>query len=186
MEDEQIIQLYFDRDEQALTQTHEKYGSYCFSLADAILHDRQDSEEVVGDTYLQAWNAIPPQCPKVLKLFLAKITRNLAFSRWRKYSAQKRGGGEMDLVLEELAECLAAPGSVEDALAEKDLARTIRSFLNQLPEREQNIFLRRYFFVEESDTIAGRYGMKPATVLRTLSRTRKKLKNYLTQEGYRI
>lgn len=92
----------------------------------------------------------------------------------------------MDLVLEELAECLAAPGSVEDALAEKELARTIRSFLNQLPEREQNIFLRRYFFVEESDTIAGRYGMKPATVLRTLSRTRKKLKNYLTQEGYRI
>ena len=119
-------------------------------------------------------------------MFLAKITRNLAFSRWRSQSAEKRGGGEMALVLEELSECIAAPGGVEDGVDGKELARTIRAFLSTLPEREQDIFLRRYFFVEESTVIAQKYGMKPATVLRTLSRTREKLKKYLILEGYTV
>lgn len=119
-------------------------------------------------------------------MFLAKITRNLAFSRWRSMNAEKRGGGEMTLVLEELDDCIAAPGCVGDGMDAKELAKTIRAFLNTLPAREQDIFLRRYFFVEESGVIAQRYGMKPATVLRTLSRTRQKLKNYLTQEGYTV
>lgn len=186
MEDETILDLYFDRNEQAVVETDRKYGGYCFSLANSILNDRQDAEETVSDTYLKVWDTIPPKRPNVLKLFLAKITRNLAFSRWRKYTAEKRGGGEMELVLEELAGCLAAPGSVEDRMNGQELARTIRAFLNTLPVREQDIFLRRYFFVEESETIARRYGMKPATVLRTLSRTRQKLKHYLTQEGYAV
>lgn len=186
MEDENILDLYFARNEQAVVETDRKYGGYCFSLANSILNDRQDAEETVSDTYLKVWDTIPPKRPNVLKLFLAKITRNLAFSRWRKYTAEKRGGGEMELVLEELAGCLAAPGSVEDRMNGQELARTIRAFLNTLPVREQDIFLRRYFFVEESETIARRYGMKPATVLRTLSRTRQKLKHYLTQEGYAV
>lgn len=186
MEDETILDLYFARNEQAVVETDRKYGGYCFSLANSILNDRQDAEETVSDTYLKVWDTIPPKRPNVLKLFLAKITRNLAFSRWRKYTAEKRGGGEMELVLEELAGCLAAPGSVEDRMNGQELARTIRAFLNTLPVREQDIFLRRYFFVEESETIARRYGMKPATVLRTLSRTRQKLKHYLTQEGYAV
>ena len=186
MNDEQILDLYFARDEQALVETDRKYGGYCFTLANSILHNDQDAEEIVSDTYLKAWNAIPPKRPGIFKMFLAKITRNLAFSRWRTYSAEKRGGGEMELVLEELEGCLAAPGGVEDTMNAKELARTIRAFLDTLPEREQDIFLRRYFFVEESETIARRYGMKPATVLRTLSRTRMKLKRYLLKEGYAV
>ena len=184
MEDERIIQLYFARDEQAVAETDRKYGGYCFTLANAILNNREDAEEAVSDTYLKTWNAIPPKKPQVLKLFLAKITRNLSFSRWRTYTAEKRGGGAMELVLEELDTCIPAPGKVEDSLMGKELAKAIRCFLNTCPEREQDIFLRRYFFVEETETIARRYGMKPATVLRTLSRTREKLKNYLTREGY--
>lgn len=184
MEDEQILDLYFARDEQAVVETHRKYGGYCFTLAHNILGSRQDAEETLSDTYLHTWNAIPPRRPNMLKLFLAKITRNLAFTRWRAQTAEKRGGGEMELVLEELAGCIAASGSVEDDLNGKELARAIRSFLDTLPIREQDIFLRRYFFVEESGVIAERYGMKSAAVLRSLSRTRSKLKQYLVKEGY--
>ncbi len=186
MDDETILELYFARDERAVAETDRKYGGYCFTLANAILHNQQDAEETVSDTYLKAWNAIPPRKPGILKMFLAKITRNLAFSRWRSCNAQKRGGGEMELVLEELAGCIAAPGSIEDGLNAKELAKTIRCFLNTLPVREQDLFLRRYFFVEETEAIAERYGMKPATVQRTLSRTRMKLKSYLTKEGYAV
>lgn len=186
MEDEQILDLYFARDEQAVVETDRKYGGYCFSLANIILNNQQDAEETVSDTYWKTWNAIPPVRPGVFRMFLAKITRNLAFSRWRQYSADKRGGGEMVLVLEELESCAAPTGNAEEELSAKELAKAIRAFLNTLPQREQDIFLRRYFFVEESETIARRYGMRPATVLKNLSRTRMKLKTYLTQEGYYI
>lgn len=184
MEDEQILDLYFARDQQAVVETDRKYGGYCFSLANNILNNTQDAEETVSDAYWQTWNAIPPKRPGVFRMFLAKITRNLAFSRWRRYTAHKRGGGELELVLEELEGCIAAAGNVEDGLNARELEKTIRSFLDTLPERDQDIFLRRYFFVEESDTIARRYNMRPATVLKILSRTRMKLKKYLTQEGY--
>ena len=113
MEDDQILDLYFARDERALAETDRKYGSYCFSLARNILDNDQDAEETVSDTWWKTWNAIPPRRPGVFRLFLARITRNLAFTRWRKASAGKRGGGEMELVLEELGECIAAPGAVE-------------------------------------------------------------------------
>lgn len=186
MDDEKILDLYFARDEQAVVETDRKYGSYCFTLANSILSNTQDAEETVSDTYWKAWNAIPPKRPGIFKMFLAKITRNLAFTKWRGRSAEKRGGGELTLVLEELEGCIAAPGEVEDELNAKELAKAIRAFLNTLPAREQDIFLRRYFFVEESAVIAKRYGMKPATVLRTLSRTREKLRNYLMQEGYAV
>lgn len=186
MEDEAILDLYFARDEQAVVETDRKYGGYCFTLANSILHNPEDAEETVSDTYMKAWKTIPPKRPNIFKMFLAKITRNLAFSRWRSYTAAKRGGGEMELVLEELDGCIAAPGAVEDRMNARDLALAIRAFLNTLPAREQDIFLRRYFFVEESDAIAKRYGMKSATVLRTLSRTREKLRKYLTQEGYAV
>lgn len=186
MEDKEILDLYFARDEQAVVETDRKYGGYCFTLANSILHNEQDAEETVSDTYLKVWNAIPPKRPSIFKMFLAKITRNLSFSRWRSYTADKRGGGEMELVLEELSSCIAAPVGVEDQLNAKELAKAIRAFLNTLPIREQDIFLRRYFFVEESEAIAKRYGMKTATVQRTLSRTRMKLKKYLTQEGYAV
>lgn len=186
MEDTKILDLYFSRNEQAIQETDRKYGAYCFSLANAILENVADAEEAVNDTYFKTWNVIPPNRPKVFKLFLAKITRNLSFSRWRNLSAQKRGGGEMVLVLEELESCIPAPVTVEDMHDAKELAQTIRCFLDTVSSREQDIFLRRYFFVEESESIALRYGMKPATVLRSLSRTRAKLKQYLIKEGYGV
>ena len=186
MEDNEILDLYFARDEQAVVETDRKYGGYCFTLANSIVHNEQDAEETVSDTYMKAWKTIPPRRPNIFKMFLAKITRNLAFSRWRSNTAAKRGGGEMELVLEELNGCIAAPGGVEDRMNAKELALAIRAFLNTLPAREQDIFLRRYFYVEESAVIARRYGMKTTTVQRTLSRTREKLRKYLTQEGYAV
>ena len=184
MEDEAILELYFARDEAAIVETNRKYGGYCFSVANAVLDCREDAEETVSDTWLQTWDAIPPQRPKFLRLFLAKITRNLAFTRWRKKNAQCRGGGETELALEELAGCIPGGERADDRLNARELASTIRRFLDTLPEREQDIFLRRYFFVEESEAIAKRYNMKRSTVLRTLSRTREKLKAYLHEEGY--
>lgn len=186
MDDEQILDLYFAREEQALTETDRKYGSYCFALANNILHNEQDAEEIVSDTWWKTWNAIPPRRPTVFRMFLAKITRNLAFSRWRRETAGKRGGGEMTLVLEELGQCVASPETVEAGMEGKELAQTIRAFLDTLSARDQDIFLRRYFFVEESETIALRFGMKTATVRRTLTRIRGKLRKYLIQEGYTL
>lgn len=186
MEDSQIIALYFARDEQALAETDRKYGRFCFSLANAILRNPSDSEEIVSDTYLKTWQAIPPEKPTVFRMFLAKITRNLAFSRWRKDHAEKRGGGQMELVLEELDECIPAPGSPEEGLDGKELAKLIREFLDTLGEKERVLFLRRYFYVEQTEQLAARYRMKPETVRKSLLRTRKKLKDYLNREGYAV
>ncbi len=184
MEDKAILDLYFARDELAITETDRKYGDYCYSVANRILNSNEDSEETVSDTYWHAWNSIPPHRPNFLKLFLAKVTRNLAFTRWRKLSAAKRGGGETELVLEELAGCIPGTEQIDDQLNAKELAKVIRAFLDTLPERDQDIFLQRYFYVETADTIAARYGMKRTNVNVILSRTRSKLKTYLTQEGY--
>ena len=186
MNDNEIVALYFDRSETAIVETDRKYGGYCYSIAHNILTNREDSEESVSDTYLAAWNAMPPKRPSILATFLGKITRHISIDRWRARTTAKRGGGELPLALEELEECISAPGTVEDGLRFRELTGAIRKFLDTLKPREQDIFLRRYFFVEESGEIAKRYGMKPATVLRTLSRTREKLKKYLTQEGYAV
>ena len=184
MEDQKILELYFARDEQAIAETDRKYGSYCYSVANRILCSKEDSEETVSDTYLRAWNAIPPQRPTFLKLFLAKITRNLAFTRWRKLSAAKRGGGETELVLEELAGCIPGREQIDDGLNAVELAKTIRAFLDTLPDREQDIFLQRYFYVEDPETIARRHKIRQSNVNLILCRTRAKLKTYLKQEGY--
>ena len=184
MEDGKILALYFDRDERALEETEKKYGGYCYTVANGILQCPQDAEETVSDTWLQAWNSIPPQRPHFLRLFLGKITRNLAFTRWRGRNAAKRGGGELTLVLDELADCVPGREAVDDGLNARELAKTIRAFLDTVPEREQDIFLRRYFYAEDTASIAARYGMKNANVLRILSRVRQKLKDYLTKEGY--
>ena len=184
MEDKAILDLYFARDEQAIMETDRKYGGYCYSVANRILSSPEDSEETVSDTYWHTWNSIPPHRPSFLKLFLAKVTRNLAFTRWRKQSAAKRGGGETELVLEELAGCIPGTEQIDDQLNAKELGRTIRMFLDTLPERDQDIFLQRYFFFDDPEIIAARFGLKRTNVNLILSRTRSKLKTYLTQEGY--
>ena len=184
MEDKTILDLYFARDELAITETDRKYGGYCYSVANRILCSNEDSEEIVSDTLWQTWNSIPPQRPNFLKLFLAKVTRNLAFTRWRRLSAAKRGGGETELVLEELAGCIPGHEQIDDRLNARELAKVIRGFLDTLPERDQEIFLLRYFYAEDAQSIAERYGMKRGNINVILSRTRLKLKTYLTQEGY--
>ncbi len=184
MEDSQIVELYWQKNTDAVSETANKYGAYCFTIADNILHSTEDSEECVNDTWLHAWNVIPPQRPHVLRIFLAKITRNLSFDRLRVKSAEKRGGGEITLVLDELAECLASGTNVEGAYEGKELGQCIRSFVRELPERDGNVFVRRYFFTESVAAIAERYGLSKNNVMVILSRTRRKLKAHLLKEGY--
>lgn len=184
MEDSKILDLYWQRDDDAIAQTDKKYGAYCFTIADNILHDRQDSEECVNDTWLQAWQTIPPARPNVLRLFLARITRNLSINRYYAKNTQKRGSGQTALVLEELAECLADRSDVESVYEAQELSETIRLFVRELPKREANVFVRRYFFTEPVAVIAGRYGLTENHVMVILSRTRKKLKLHLKKEGY--
>lgn len=184
MEDSQIIELYWQKNTDAISESANKYGAYCFTIADNILHNAEDSEECVNDTWLHAWNAMPPQRPNVLRMFLAKITRNLSLDRFYARNAEKRGGGELFLVLDELAECLASRASVETAYEGKELAQCIRHFVRELPERDGNVFVRRYFFTEPIAAIADRYGLTENNVMVILTRTRKKLKLELMKEGY--
>lgn len=183
MTDERIIELYFSRDEDAISQTSLKYGGYCFSVAESILADRGDSEECVNSTWLKAWNAMPPARPGVLKLFLARITRSLAFSRYRERSAKKRGGGEIALVLDELSECVGE-GSAADEAELNELKEAVGRFVRQLPERERAVLVRRCFYTESISSIAERYGIAGSSVMTALSRARKKLGNYLMKEGF--
>lgn len=184
MKDSQIIELYWNKNPQAISASEAQYGAYCFTVANGILNDPQDSEECVNDTWLRAWNAIPPTRPNVLKVFLAKITRHLSFDRYRARHSLKRGGGETALVLEELAECIADESDVEGLVNAKELGEVIRQFVAALPEREQNLFVRRYFFSEAVRMIADRFGLSENHVNVTLSRLRKRLRNHLSKEGY--
>lgn len=184
MKDNQIVELYWQKNTDAITETNNKYGVYCFAIANNILHNKEDSEECVNDTWLNAWNAIPPQKPRKLQIFLARITRNLSFNRFNARTAEKRGGGEIILVLDELAECIASESDVESAYVAKELGQSIKLFIRALPERDGNVFVRRYFFTESTAVIAKRYGLTENNVMVILSRTRKKLKTQLMNEGY--
>ena len=185
MQDHEIIALYNKRDQDAIVQTDRKYGAYCFAVANRILANEQDSEECVNDTYLRTWNAIPPQCPTSLKLFLAKITRYLSFDR---YKQRKRMGygAEITLTLDELDEVAADLADPADALAEQAFAQAFNQFLHTLPERDCNVFVSRYFHVRSTEEIAHLYGLSQVNVRKILSRTRSKLKEYLESEGYTV
>jgi len=182
MTDEAIIELYFARNEDAIKSSDEKYGRYCLTIANGILTNHFDSEECVNDTWLRAWNSIPPERPCYLKLFFARITRNLAINRYRASNAQKRGGGEIEAVLEELSECFGT--DTETAFDMRMLSASVNEFLETLEIRERAIFLRRYFFSEDTQTIAVKFGIKRSNVHKILSRTRKKLREQLTKEGW--
>ena len=184
MEDNQIIELFWQRDESAITETGRKYGAYCRTIANNILQNNEDAEECVNDTWLKAWNSIPPHRPENLRLFLAKITRNLSFNRYNENTAKKRGGKEITLVLDELAECIEDRSDVEQIIMAKELKECIKSFVTTLHERDRNVFVRRYFFVDTVKEIAGRYGLSESNVMVILSRTRKLLKEKLKKEGY--
>ena len=184
MEDSRIVELYWQRSSDAIAESNIKYGPYCFTVANNILGSPEDSEECVNDTWLAAWNAMPPGRPARLQMFLTKITRNLSFNRFQARAAKKRGGGEIILVLDELAECIPGESSVEQEYEAKELSRAIQAFVRELPERDGNVFVRRYFFTESAAQIAGRYSMTENHVMVILSRVRKKLKTHLVKEGF--
>lgn len=183
MEDNAIIDLYFKRSEQAITETDTKYGSYCYSIAYNILSNREDSEESVNDTYMAAWNAIPPRHPSFLGAFLGKVTRHISIDRWRKSSAKKRGGGEIILALEELENC-ADIHDTEYTVEQKELTRVLNQFLASLPETQRNIFLCRYWYLDSIPVISEYSGFTQSKVTSMLHRTRGKLRKLLHEEGW--
>ena len=186
MEDQKIIDLFFARDEQALQECQRNYGGYCHAVARSVLGNDGDAEEAVSDAMMAAWNSIPPQRPRQLKAYLARLARNAAVSAWRARTAGKRGGGQMLVALEELGDCVSGDGDVSSALDKKELGRAISAFLQTQNQRDRSVFLRRYFYLEDTGAIARRFGLREANVLQILSRTRKKLKQYLIQEGYEL
>lgn len=184
MSDDQIIELFVARDERAITETNTKYRAYCMQIVSRILSDQQDAEEVVNDMLLRAWDTIPNQRPVVLKLYLARIARNLAFSRFRAQNAEKRGGGELVLALDELEDCIAAADDPAADMDAKELTDAIQRFLETVSFRDRNIFIRRYFFVDSVSDIAARYGLRESNIHMILMRIRKKLKVFLMKEGF--
>ena len=182
MTDEEIISLYFDRSEEAIAATQRKFDGYCRSILSRLLGSSRDVEEILSDTWLQTWLSIPPNRPENLKLYLAKIGRNLALNRLRERRAVRRGEG-VDAVLEELSEVLGG-SSTEEIVDARELQKAVNTFLRGLPRRDGDIFVRRCFYAESADEIATRYSMRPNTVTVSLHRTRKKLREYLIKEGY--
>ena len=182
MQDSDIIELYFARDERAIAQSSDKYGSYCLGIAQNILHNRQDAEECVNDTWARAWNAIPPACPKLLGQFLGGITRHISLDKYRRNKLRY----ETTVALGELQEVLASDINVSTEVEQCTMIEAIDRFLWTLPERECNIFIRRYYHFDGIKDIAKRYGLTEANVKKILSRTRAKLREILEKEGYTV
>ena len=183
MEDTQIIALYLSRQEAAIGETAKKYGGYINQIAYNILRCREDTEEIAADTYLAAWNAIPPEIPRVLKHFLSRIARNLSFKRLEYLGAEKRGGNA-DLLLSELEECIPDPRrNPEEAVQAKQLAESVNRFLATLSAEDRGLFLCRYYYAMPAPQLAERFGISPRQVKYRLEKLRKALKKQLEKEG---
>ena len=183
MEDDQIIKLYFERSEQAIAETDTKYGGYCYSIAYNILTNQEDAEESVSDTYLSAWNSMPPRRPPALAAFLGKITRNVSIDRWRKYRAFKRGEGQIEIALDELSECVSGAESAEETAIRKEILASLNRFLGTLKETERSVFLCRYWYLDSIADIAEKSGFSVSKVKSMLLRIRKRLCAQLEKEG---
>lgn len=183
MTDEQIVELYWQRDEFAIEETQKRYGQYLRTVAGRILADDGAGEEVVNDTYAKAWNCIPPQRPLSLKGFLSRITRQLSINRLKERTRQKRGGGQYELVLEELGECVLT-SSGEDLAELTALRDSLNEFLRQLSDEKRRIFIRRYWYMDSASEIARRFGISESKVKSVLMRTREKLREFLGKEGF--
>lgn len=184
MDDGQIVQFYWDRDERAIPATADKYGNYCTSIAKNILGNPEDAEECVNDTYMRAWNSMPPHRPNVLSAFLGKITRNVSLNRYKQNTADKRGGGEVPAVLEEIAELVSDTDSVEQEVDRRELVKAIDAFWDRLPTEKRSLFLCRYWYFDSVSNLASRFGMTENHVSVTLNRLRLKLHNYLQERGF--
>ena len=186
VEDHRIVELYWARDEAAIAESSAKYGGYCYQIAFRILTLREDAEECVGDTWMRAWESMPPGRPSRLDTFLGKITRNLSLDRWRALRAQKRGGGQAELALAELGECLRAPDSVEQEVEASALAESLDRFLEALPQEKRVLFVRRYWYLCSVEELAVWSGRRRGSVSAALFHLRAELREHLEREGFTV
>ena len=186
MLDEEIVNLYWKRDERAVQETKTAYGKYLFKIAYNVLSDFEDSRESVNDTYLAAWNSIPPQRPNVLSTYLGKITRRISIDIFRKKHREKRQASEYALSLDELQECVPGGNLPEEELEVKMLAKSINEFLRTQPDEARNLFVGRYYFLDSLRDVARYCGMSESKAKTILYRTRCNLKTYLEKEGFVI
>lgn len=184
MEDKKIVELYWDRNESAISETQQKYGNYLTKIAYNILADIEDSRESVSDTYLRAWNSMPPHRPVVLSVFLGKITRRISIDIFRKKTAKKRTDSQYALSLDELYECASSQGNPEKEVDAKILTNAINDWLASLPDETRKIFVCRYFHFDSINDIAHYTGSDEAKIKSTLHRARLSLKEYLEKEEF--
>lgn len=185
MKDTTIIELFFNRDENAIRETDKKYGKYCFSIANRILFNRADSDECVNDTYFKAWTTIPPTLPENLKIYLGKITRNIALNLYEKLNASKRADSQMPVILDEISEMIGE-NKVEQEINAFLLTDSINTFLKELPKDKRKIFVLRYFHMYSIKEIAKQLNLSESNVKMSLSRTREALATYLRKEGFTL
>ena len=183
MEDRDIVELYWQRSDQAIAETEAKYGRYCRTIAKNICGVDEDAEECVNDTWLHAWQSMPSARPAVLSAFLGRITRNLSINRIKTNHAVKRGGGETTVALDELSECLAGSADPARSFEEKELERAVGRFVQRLKEPDKAAFVLRYWYLAPIPEIARRLGCREGKVKSLLFRTRKRLGDYLQKEG---
>ena len=184
MDDQSIVALFWERSEQAIAETDRKYGAYCHSIAYHALANNEDAEESVSDTYMAAWNQLPPHRPSILATFLGKITRRISINRWKAKNTAKRGGGQITLTLEELDSCVDGTQDIEANSDARELSACLNRFLDSLPKAERDIFLRRYWFFDPIAVIAESYGFTQSKVTSMLHRMRGKLRKQLEKEGF--
>lgn len=184
MDDKSIVELYWSRSENAIEETDTKYGRYLNNISYNILANLEDARECVNDTYHDAWNSMPPHRPSILSTFLGKITRRISIDRWRKLNAEKRGGGEIPVVLDELEDCVSGTDFVESEIERSEVAKLLNNFLNTLPAMERRVFLCRYWYMDSIKSIAQQFGFSQSKVTSMLHRTRGKLRTLLEKEGY--
>ena len=183
MEDTAIVELYWARDQRAITESERSYGAYCRSIAKNILNLYEDAEECVNDTWMRSWNAMPPQRPSRLAAFFGKITRNLALDRWRQSHADRRGGGQIPVALEELGDCVGRRSSVGEDLEAEDTARLISAFLRRKSKLDRQLFVRRYWYMETISELMFWSGLGENQIKSRLHRMRLQLGDYLSKEG---
>ena len=185
MEDKDIIELFNNRNQQAIEKTAEKYGNYCYAVSYNILANHEDCEECVNDTYMKAWQTIPPEYPKIFSAYLGKITRNLSLDKYRRYSSEKRGGSVHQIVFQEFENYL--PSEKHDNIIDEfELTEIINNFLRSLPAEKRKIFVRRYWYFSSIKEIAELFGISESKVKMTLSRTRESFRKHLKKAGVSI
>ena len=185
MEDSAIIALYFDRNEDAIRETDKKYGAFCRKVAFNILSVNEDTEECVSDTYMKVWNLIPPERPIKFMAWLGKIVRNTALGMYTKLHAKKRFNG-MELMLDELSDCIPSDVSLEKELEDKEITEAINTWLKSISTEERYLFIRRYWYGDAVNELAKQQKVSPHTITQRLYRIREKLKVYFEKEGIAI